>query len=615
MMGIKDDASALLCGCAAAMACLLTNTNSFALAGPPIKASIVPSAVLDFSMPPRAHRRRPPDTADRTPETSKPPHSSRREPLLSRSFVDDEEWQAPTTSQATVLPESSRRDPQPLVPNIHQTNYLPPLDSPPTLLETPPAPPASRQNDGEGDVPDSESLPSAEPNQVPPMPALAADEFAEGVVEPIPPVNQTPIDLGTALRIAAGENPQVGYTQQRIQEAYASLRSAEVLWLPSIRVGGNYNKHDGVLQDARGRIIENSRSSLYTGLGSRAVGTSSPAVPGLIMNFHLRDAIFKPRIAENVVGARRSATRATTNDILLETALAYLELLESLQIEAVAGETLANARQLAELTESFAESGEGLRADTDRAKAELSVRQIDLRKAQENVCVASVRLARLLSRDQSHTLIPREPALVPIELVSLGTPLPELVSIGLSNRAELAESQYLVGAAVERLRREKYAPLVPSLLLGFSYGGNGGSPSSDINSFGDRADFDAAIFWEVRNLGFGEASARQEARAQLEQTRWEKVRVMDQIASDVAEGRAKIVARKDQIALAQAGISAARDSLRRNIERIRNGEGLPIEALQAIQALDQAQRQYVQTIADYNRAQFRLHRALGWPVQ
>lgn len=67
--------------------------------------------------------------------------------------------------------------------------------------------------------------------------------------------------------------------------------------------------------------------------------------------------------------------------------------------------------------------------------------------------------------------------------------------------------------------------------------------------------------------------------------------------------------------LAEAGITAAQDSYRRSAERIRDGQGLPIETLQSIQALDQTRRQYVRAVADYNRAQFQLQRALGWPIK
>jgi outer membrane protein TolC len=345
------------------------------------------------------------------------------------------------------------------------------------------------------------------------------------------------------------------------------------------------------------------------------VGAGSPAVPGLVMNFHLKDALFQPKIASRALGARQQAGRTATNDTLLETAIAYTDLLEALQLQAVAEETLSNAVRLGELTKSFAETGQGLQADADRAQAELSVRHIETLRAAENSRVAAARLARLLSQDQASSLDPREPALVPIELVGSNAQLAELEATGLTYRPELAESQFLVGEAVQRLRRERYAPLVPSVLLGMSWGGNGGGLGGDIDHFGDRLDFDAAAFWEVRNFGFGEQSARKEARSRLEQARWRQVQAMDQVAADITEAHAQATTRKEQIDLAQTGIQAARDSYRRNSERIRDGQGLPIETLQSIQALDQAQRQYVRAVADYNRAQFRLHRALGWPVQ
>lgn len=429
------------------------------------------------------------------------------------------------------------------------------------------------------------------------------------------PPGSIPIDLETALQLAAGQNPAVAYAQQRVQEAFARLRSTEVLWVPSLRAGINYNKHEGRIQDVSGRVIETSRGSIYAGFGAQTVGAGSPAVPGLIMDFHLRDALFQPAIAEHALGARQQASLAVTNDTLLKTALAYMDLLEAAQTKAVADETLVNVRRLVELTASFAQTGQGLLADADRAQAELSLREIELRRADETVQVASVRLARLLSQDPTQAFAPCEPCLAPVELVATDTELCELVAIGLSSRPELAESQLLAREAIERLRREQFAPLVPSVLLGLSYGGNAGGLGGDVTNFGDRLDLDAAAYWEVRNLGFGEQALRSEARSRVEQARWQQVQVMDQVAAEVAEAYAQVTARGEQIELAERGIQAAADSYRRNSERIRDGQGLPIETLQSIQALDQAQRNYVRTVADYNRAQFRLHRALGCPIQ
>lgn len=451
---------------------------------------------------------------------------------------------------------------------------------------------------------DSELLPKPED-------AKPDDEHADG--DPLIP-NPLPVDLGTALEITAGQNPRVAFARERVREAYANLQTANSLWLPSIRSGFNYNKHEGKIQDVAGTIIDTSRGSLYTGLGAQAVGASSPAVPGIYMNFHVRDALFNPRIAERALAAQRRANEADVNDVLLETSLAYLDLLEAAQTKAVADDTTAHAEKLSELTSSFAKAGQGLDADSDRAKTELAARRVESQRGIENVRVASSRLCRLLSQDQSQTLLPVEPELTPIEMVDITPGMADLIGIGLSNRPELAESQLLVAAAIERLRREKAAPLVPRVLLGVSYGGNGGGLGSDISRFGDRFDGDVAAYWEIRNLGLGEQANRNGAGARVRQAVFQRVQVMDQVAAEIAEAYAQVEIRKGQIETARAGIEAAQLSYARNSERIENAQGLPIETLQSIQALDQARRLYIRTVADYNRAQFRMHRALGWPA-
>jgi outer membrane protein TolC len=471
-------------------------------------------------------------------------------------------------------------------------------------------------------------LTSATEEHSPPSQSAGAVVHASLAQPPelLPPVDEAPtstaaaprvvpIDFSLALAIAAGENPQVAYSRQRINEAFAQLRAAEVLWVPSLRAGMNYNKHEGAIQDVAGNFINTSRGSVYSGLGAAAVGASSPAIPGLVMNFHTKDALYQPRITERLLAASRQASRATTNDILLDTALAYNDLLEALQVQAVADQTLENSRQLAKVTADYALSGQGLPSDADRAQAELATREVEVQRSSEAVQVASVRLARLLSEDPLIALAPQEDEIAPIDLAPQQCSPQELVATGLSNRPELAESRFLVDAAVQRLRREQNAPLIPSVLLGMSYGGNGGGLGDNISNYGDRMDFDALAYWEVRNLGLGEQAARNEAAARLEQARWRQVQVMDQVASEIAEAYAQVASRRAQIEMSRAAITAARSSYQRNTQRIHDALGLPIEVLQSIQALDAAQRQYVRTVADYNRAQFRLQRALGWPIQ
>ena len=119
---------------------------------------------------------------------------------------------------------------------------------------------------------------------------------------------------------------------------------------------------------------------------------------------------------------------------------------------------------------------------------------------------------------------------------------------------------------------------------------------------------------ELRNLGLGEAAARQGARSRLEQAKLRQIQLMDRVAREIVESHAQSESLRGQIAVAQSGIAAATDSYRRNVERIRGGQGLPIEVLQSIQALDLSRREYLRAVTDYSEAQFRLYRALGWPI-
>ena len=112
----------------------------------------------------------------------------------------------------------------------------------------------------------------------------------------------------------------------------------------------------------------------------------------------------------------------------------------------------------------------------------------------------------------------------------------------------------------------------------------------------------------------GEQAVQREARSRIAQARTREMATMDRIAREVNESNAQVQSRKRQIEITQEAVKAAEDSFLKNWDRIRNGQGLPIEALQAIQALATARREYVRVVADYNQAQFTLQRSLGWPI-
>lgn len=443
-----------------------------------------------------------------------------------------------------------------------------------------------------------------------------ADAAADGAPDPLVrdryPVRK--IDLTTSLALVAGENPRVGFVQQRVQEAYARLDAAEALWLPSLRLGANYNKHEGSLQASSGVVSNVSRGSLFTGFGSRAVGANSPAVPGLYANFHLADAIFQPLIAQRTLAARQYAASATTNDLLLQAALAHLELVQAVEQKRIAEETRDELKQLADLTASFAKRGQGTQADADRALTEFNLQNNAVTRAEERIRVASARLAEVLSLDEETQLRPAIPMIVPVDLVAADNDVQALAVQARTNRPELSQNLMEISAATGRYRRERYSPFVPHVGGGLSWGGLGGGMGDTITHYRDRLDVDAWAYWEVRNFGAGERAARDAARSRIYQAQFRRTELSNRIRREVAAAAARLDSARKQLVQSDASVKSAQDSYTRNLRRIRNAQGLPLEVLQSIQALNAAKTERLSAKAAYNRAQFQLHRALGWPV-
>src|SRR3954447_2140815 len=162
----------------------------------------------------------------------------------------------------------------------------------------------------------------SQPTPAPPSPAeviVAPDARPLGQDRPA-----LPLDLPTALGMTQGQNPRVAFAQAQIAQSQAAHEAARALWLPSLRAGGNYNKHEGRIQQVEGQNIIASRGAAFGGFGANAVGAGSPAIPGVYAYFYTADAIFQRQITGYALRARESQGTAVTNDQLLETALAYL---------------------------------------------------------------------------------------------------------------------------------------------------------------------------------------------------------------------------------------------------------------------------------------------------
>ncbi|MCP4260621.1 MAG: TolC family protein [Planctomycetes bacterium] len=424
------------------------------------------------------------------------------------------------------------------------------------------------------------------------------------------PANREPefyqIDLPTALRLASVQNYKIAVAMEKIAEASAQVDQSKVLLLPTVTVGASYDHHEGEIQETNGNVLNVNRSSRYAGLGSGAAGAGTIQIPGVSLIVDLGDAFFEPLVAKQNALAAKAGARAGTNQVLLDVTTSYYQLVHAKAALAITEETLQNASYLAKLTESFAKIGEGLESDAERAAVEELLRERELQKAREVFQVQSIRLAELLHLDAKIQLDPSDKDVVPIHIVQADRSLSDLIDAALLNHPEVKQRKALVDRDFERFRQIKHGPLIPKLALNFS-AGNFGDESSHS---GGRSDYAAMIYWKFT---FGDKAHTREQRSVYQQARLERLGAVDRIASEVAQAYAHVESLKKQISSSTSAVERALSSLQLNRTRIYEKQGLPIEVLQAIQSLEITRRLYLDTVIDYNQAQFRLYTALGQP--
>lgn len=425
-----------------------------------------------------------------------------------------------------------------------------------------------------------------------------------------------PIDLDTALRLAGVRNPELLIARERVAEAVALRQFAAAQILPSLNAGTSYDDHNGNLQQSAGNILSVHRQALYLGAGAAAVGAGTVNIPGVVWNMQLSEGLYACLISRQVVVQRCFAEEATRNNVLLRVALAYEELLRAEEARVIAIKDRDEAQEVARLTAAYAKTGQGRKADADRAATEFSRRQYDVQETEGNILTASAKLCQLLNLDPSVRLHAIDSAVVPATIVPQEIPLRELIATAMVRRPELKERQTVIREALLALDGARVLPFTPTVFLGFSAGTFGAgtiTAPSELSRFGGRSDFDVVAYWTLRNLGVGNCALIKEAASRVRSSEYQCMRVLDQVRDEVAEAYARARTRFAQVATSEQAVLVAQDAFKEDLTRIKGREGLPIEVLDSLRLLARARNDYLNAIVDYNRAQFELYVALGQP--
>ena len=175
-------------------------------------------------------------------------------------------------------------------------------------------------------------------------------------------------------------------------------------------------------------------------------------------------------------------------------------------------------------------------------------------------------------------------------------------------------------------------PLLPSVLInGFQTpyeeiqaGIFGIGPNKSLNQWTGRADLSYQAIWQLEAFGIGNVARIKEQRGEQSRSIVELFKVQDRVAADVTRAQAHLQSATARVEQADRALRSAVITFNGNYEGLqqttRFGDVLvlvnrPQEVVYALQLLKSAFDAYFSTVADYNRAQFQVFRALGYPAQ
>jgi outer membrane protein TolC len=257
------------------------------------------------------------------------------------------------------------------------------------------------------------------------------------------------------------------------------------------------------------------------------------------------------------------------------------------------------------------EVGIAFAGDAYRVETQLESNRLAERQAQEAQRIAAARLAQLLHLDPAIEIIPAESSPAPVRIVPSNSHLNSLVEQAFTLRPELQMSSAQRQAARHSRDGAKYGPLVPSISAQYSYGGLAGGRGSEIANFDESSDYGIGLSWRIGPGGLFDRGRVEATESHLRTTELEGEKLRDEIIRQVVESHTRVRSLADQMTMAKAALAAGQKTLALSRERKEFGVGVVAETIQAEQELTRARRDYLGAVAEFNKAQYSLQRAVG----
>lgn len=312
--------------------------------------------------------------------------------------------------------------------------------------------------------------------------------------------------------------------------------------------------------------------------------------------------IFEMAAIKNAVKSSRYNLDYTLDEVLLNTALNYYDLLgKKLEID-VYRVNLKDREEQLKMIEAKYQMGLSSKFDIYRAEAEAAKAKQEYITLFNSLRYSQARLANIMGIDVVTTVYPIEQTIRVQKIIDEAYDIEDLYKIALKERDDLNALRKEI-KAMEIRQNEVYADFIPRIAVMASH--------QQVGTVRVGLRTNESLTLEVstplgRNLGVNTVAR---AKMELEKVKAEKLklkRLERQVKEDIVSSYYDSKTQLEKIEAAKKEVIAAEESLKISLIRMEIGEATFLDVLQAQQAKTEARQVLIQHIVNYNKSQIQM---------
>lgn len=405
------------------------------------------------------------------------------------------------------------------------------------------------------------------------------------------------VNLPVVLKLAGANNLTIKQYDMLYQRSLDEVSKADEWYLPTLFVGPEVHFLKGAVMRSNGDILNNvTQKELWLGGGVSA-------------EWDFGDGIYNVMAKKQQSVAIKAETQAERNNIILNAISDYYDLLTAQFRYMQLKDLLAQADTISRQIKIQVNAGLRYQSEYLLAQSNYSHIQVEIAGAEDEMQQKSNMLLSILNMDTNVTLTCIDTGMVPLQLIKNITDTSMMAYAQYAaSRPEYQGLQAELDATEDDKKTTTVGLLMPKVYLGSMPDGVLGDYGAPYNG---TYRLDGGLLWSIplgRLIYAGDLKMYND-EIQIDKNNLEQFN--NEVHLEIDNARSRIIFAMQQMNISTGALQKAKDALNQSVERERLGTVRPFEVFQSEQFYVQAELDYLNSVADYNKAQYQMYVASG----